>query len=40
MTILTSARISIPLDIPKVDVIDTKHTHDGQFIITVESQCF
>ena len=38
MTIFTSARISIPLDIAKVDVIDTKHTHDGQFIITVESQ--
>jgi len=38
MPITTSARISIPLDIPKVDVIDTKHTHDGQFIITVESQ--
>jgi transposase len=38
MTITTSARISIPLDIAKVDVIDTKHTRDGQFIITVESQ--
>ena len=38
MPVTTSARISIPLDIPKVDVIDTKHTHDGQFIITVESQ--
>lgn len=38
MPITTSARISIPLDIPKVDVIDTKHTHNGEFIITVESQ--
>lgn len=38
MTLATSARISIPLDIDKVDVIETKHTHDGQFIITVESQ--
>jgi transposase len=38
MTISTSARISIPLDIAKVDVIETKHTGDGQFIITVASQ--
>jgi len=38
MTVATSARISIPLDIDKVDVIETKHTQDGQFIITVESR--
>jgi transposase len=38
MTLTTSARISIPLDIAKVDVIETKHTRDGEFIITVESQ--
>jgi len=37
MPIPASAQISIPLDIPKVDVIATKHTRDGKFIITVES---
>lgn len=38
MALSTTAQISIPLDIPKVDVIATKQTRDGQFIITVESQ--
>jgi len=37
MPIPASAQISIPLDIPKVDVIATKHTRDGKFIIAVES---
>lgn len=37
MPITRSAQIRIPLDIPQVDVIDTKHTRDGKFIITVES---
>lgn len=38
MAISASARISLPLDIPNVEVIRTKQTRDGQFIITVESQ--
>lgn len=38
MPISASAQISIPLDIAKVDVITTKHTRDGKFVITVESQ--
>lgn len=37
MPIPASAKISIPLDIPQVDVIATEHTRDGKFIITVES---
>ena len=32
------AQISLPLDIPDVDVFATKQTKDGQFIITVESR--
>ena len=38
MPIPTSAQISIPLDIPQVEVIATKHTRKGEFIITVESR--
>ena len=38
MPTTTSAQISFPLDIPDVDVIRTKQTRDGQFIITVESR--
>jgi len=38
MPISTSARISFPLDIPQVDVLATKQTRDGKFIITVESR--
>lgn len=32
------SQISFPLDIPDVDVIGTKQTRDGKFIITVESR--
>jgi transposase len=38
MTLSTTAQISFPLDIPKVDVMGTNLTREGQFIITVESQ--
>jgi transposase len=38
MTISTPAQIRLPLDIPKVDVVATKQTQDGKFIITVESR--
>jgi transposase len=38
MPISTPAQIRLPLDIPHVDVLDTKQTRDGQFIITVESR--
>lgn len=38
MSISTSAKISFPLDIPQVDVLATKQTQDGKFIITVESR--
>jgi transposase len=38
MPISTPAKISFPLDIPQVDVLATKQTRDGQFIITVESR--
>jgi transposase len=38
MPISTSAQISFPLDIPQVDVLATKRTRDGKFIITVESR--
>lgn len=38
MPISTPARISFPLDIPQVDVLATKQTQDGKFIITVESR--
>ena len=38
MPVSTSARISFPLDIPQVDVLATRHTRDGKFIITVESR--
>ena len=38
MPISTPAQIRLPLDIPKVDVIATKQTQDGKFIITVESR--
>ena len=38
MPISTSAQISFPLDIPQVDVLATKQTRDGKFIITVESR--
>jgi transposase len=38
MPISTTAQISFPLDIPQVDVLATKQTRDGKFIITVESR--
>jgi transposase len=38
MPISTSAQIRFPLDIPQVDVLATKQTRDGKFIITVESR--
>jgi hypothetical protein len=38
MPISTVAKISFPLDIPQVDVLGTKQTRDGKFIITVESR--
>lgn len=38
MTISTPAKISFPLDIPHVDVLATRQTQDGQFIITVASR--
>lgn len=39
MPISTPAKISIPLDIPQVDVSATKLTRDGKSIITVKSRC-
>ena len=39
MPISTPAKISFPLDIPQVDVLATKQTRDGKFIITVECRC-
>ena len=38
MPITAPAKISLPLDIPQVDVLATKQTRDGKFIITVESR--
>jgi transposase len=38
MPISSPAQISFPLDIPQVDVLATKQTQDGKFIITVESR--
>lgn len=38
MPISKSAQISLPLDIPEVDVVATQQTPQGQFIITVESR--
>jgi transposase len=38
MSISTPAKISLPLDIPQVDVLATKQTRDGKFLITVESR--
>jgi transposase len=38
MSISTPAQIRLPLDIPKVDVVATKQTQEGKFIITVESR--
>ena len=38
MPISTPAQISFPLDIPQVDVIGTKQTREGKFIIMVESR--
>jgi transposase len=38
MPISTPAQISFPLDIPHVDVLATKQTRDGKFMITVESR--
>jgi len=38
MPISTTAQISFPLDIPQVEVLATKQTRDGKFIITVESR--
>jgi len=39
MPISTPAKISLPLDIPQVDVLATRQTRDNKFIITVESRC-
>jgi transposase len=39
MPIASPATIRFPLDIPQVDVLATKQTQDGKFIITVESRC-
>lgn len=39
MPISTPAIIRFPLDIPQVDVLRTKQTKDGKFIIEVESRC-
>ena len=38
MPISSPAKISLPLDIPQVDVLATKQTRDGKFLITVESR--
>lgn len=38
MPISSSAKISLPLDILQVDVLATKQTRDGKFLITVESR--
>ena len=38
MPISMPAQIRLPLDIPHVDVLDTKQTRDGQFFITVASR--
>ena len=38
MPIASPAKISFPLDIPQGDVLATKQTRDGKFIITVESR--
>lgn len=38
MRIATPAKISFPLDIPHVDVLETRQTREGKFIITVESR--
>lgn len=38
MPISTSAQIRFPLDIPQVNVLATKQTQNGQFLITVESR--
>ena len=38
MPISTPAQIRFPLDVPQVDVLATKQTRDGQFLITVESR--
>ena len=38
MSISTPAKISLPLDIPQVDVLATKQARDGKFLITVESR--
>ena len=38
MRIVTPAKISFPLDIPHVDVLKTRQTQSGKFIITVESR--
>jgi transposase len=38
MSISSPAKISLPLDIPEVDVLIAQQTEDGKFIITVESR--
>ena len=38
MSISTAATISLPLDIPQVNVLATRQTQDNKFIITVESR--
>lgn len=37
MSLSTPATIRLPLDIPQINVLATKQTKDGKFIITVES---
>ena len=34
---MTTAQITVPLDIPDVQVLQTQITRQGEFIITVES---
>ena len=38
MRIVTPAKISFPLDIPNVDVLETRQTQNGKVIITIESR--
>ena len=34
----TAARLSFPLDIPQVEVLATRQTQNGKFIISIESR--
>jgi len=38
MTLSRPAQLSIPLDVPDVDIYDTRSSRDGKFIIYVESR--